>query len=68
VKRKYFKEREDILPSDANSESTFRPVSSLNDWHFPTHITTWSIENFMSMAVVGSGTIMSVCMGMIMGM
>ncbi len=51
-----------FIPSDSNSKSTFRPVSSLNDWHLSAHVTSRSIKNFVGVAVIGSGEIVRVAM------
>jgi hypothetical protein len=51
-----------LIPPDSNCKSTFRPVPSLNDRHLPPHVTSRSIKDFVGMAVIGSGEIMTVAM------
>lgn len=51
-----------FIPSDSNSKSTFRPVPSLNDRHLPSHVTSGSIEDFVGVAVIGRGEIMTMAM------
>ena len=42
------------IPSDTHGESSFAPVSALNDWHLPAHEASRSIEDFMTVAVIRS--------------
>jgi len=41
------------IPSDPHGEGSFAPVSALDDRHLPAHEASWSIEDFMAVAVIG---------------
>jgi hypothetical protein len=49
------------LPSDADGESSLRPVSTFNYWHFSSHIASWAVKDFMGVTVVS-------CTALIVGM
>lgn len=55
------------LPSDSNSESSFRPISSLYNRHFTPHIASGSIEDLMRVSVI-RGTIVGMVVSSIMRM
>lgn len=41
------------IPSNANGESSFRPISPFDDGHLPSEIATGAIEDFVVVAVLG---------------
>jgi hypothetical protein len=51
-----------FIPSDSNRKSTFRPVSSLNDGHLPSHVAPWTIKNLVGVAVIGCREVVAVTM------
>lgn len=55
------------LPSNSDSEGTFRPISPLYDGHFSSHITAWTIEDFMCVTMVCGRSIMRVSMSALVG-
>ena len=48
------------LPSNSNSKSTFRPVSSLDDGHLAAHIAARSVEDLVGVAMVCCGVVVGV--------
>jgi hypothetical protein len=48
------------IPSDSNSKSTFRPVSSLDYRHLAAHVATWSVEDLVGVSVVCCGVVVRV--------
>ena len=60
-------QKESILPSNTDSESTFRPISSFDNWHLSTHIAARSIQDLMGVTVVGGWGIVRVSMATFVG-
>lgn len=56
------------VPSNANSKSSFRPISTLYDWHLSAHVTTWAIKNFMRVSMITSGVLVRMGWSSIMRM
>lgn len=52
------------IPSNANSEGSIVPVPAINNWHLPSHITPWPIQDLMRMPVICSGRVVRVVVRM----
>lgn len=48
------------LPSDTDSESSFIPISPLNEGHFPSHVASRPIKDLVSVPMIGSSVIMGI--------
>ena len=51
------------LPANADGEGSLAPVPAFNDGHFASHVASWSVEDFMGMAVVAAWSVVSVPVG-----
>lgn len=56
--------RSSNIPSNANSEGSLVPVPALDNWHLPSHITPWPIQDLMRMPVICSGRVVRVVVRM----
>lgn len=50
------------VPSDPNCKSTFRPISSLNNWHLSSHVAPRSIKYLVGMSVISCGKVVRMAM------
>ena len=51
------------LPANAYCEGSFIPVPAFDDGHLASHVASWSVEDFVGVAVVSSWGIVGVAVG-----